>query len=89
MVKSHDKNQKLRRWFGLPLLLRLRAVVETQMKEEYSLRDVARTLNISEAAVKSRLYRARRRLSLARVIGRRPTTGQPRPEGKSSALGVM
>jgi RNA polymerase sigma-70 factor, ECF subfamily len=68
---------------------RLRAVVETQMKEEYSLRDVARTLNISEAAVKSRLYRARRRLSLARVIGRRPTTGQPQPEGKSSALGVM
>jgi RNA polymerase sigma-70 factor (ECF subfamily) len=68
---------------------RLRTVLETHIREECSLRDVARTLNITEAAVKSRLYRARRRLSLARVVGRRRTTGQPRPEVKSSALRVM
>lgn len=63
---------------------RLRTVFETHIREECSLRDVARTLNISEAAVKSRLHLARRRLSLARVVGSRRTTGQPRPEVKSS-----
>jgi RNA polymerase sigma-70 factor (ECF subfamily) len=68
---------------------RLRTVLETHIREECSLRDVARTLNISEAAVKSRLYRARRRLSLARVVGERRATGQPRPEVENSALRVM
>jgi RNA polymerase sigma-70 factor, ECF subfamily len=68
---------------------RLRTVLETHIREECSLRDVARTLNISEAAVKSRLYRARRRLSLARVVEERRATGQPRPEVENSALRVM
>ena len=68
---------------------RLRTVLEIHIREECSLRDVARILNISEAAVKSRLYRARRRLSLAHLAGRRLATGQPQPEVKSSALRVM
>lgn len=66
---------------------RLRSVLEIHIREECSLRDVAHTLNISEAAVKSRLYRARRRLSLARGVGER--RGQLQPEAKPSALRVM
>ncbi|WP_263357889.1 RNA polymerase sigma factor [Acidicapsa ligni] len=43
---------------------RLRVVVEEHLRQDGSLREVARTLDLSEAAVKSRLYRARRRLAL-------------------------
>jgi RNA polymerase sigma-70 factor (ECF subfamily) len=42
---------------------RLRVVVEEHLGQDGSLREVARTLDISEAAVKSRLYRARKRLA--------------------------
>lgn len=48
---------------------RLRAVVEIQMQHDCSVRDIAEMLKISEAAVKSRLYRARARLTAARVFG--------------------
>lgn len=48
---------------------RLRAVVEIQMRQDCSVRDIAEMLDISEAAVKSRLYRARARLTAARVFG--------------------
>lgn len=47
---------------------RLRAVVEIQMRQDCSVRDIAEMLGISEAAVKSRLYRARARLTAARVF---------------------
>jgi RNA polymerase sigma-70 factor (ECF subfamily) len=47
---------------------RLRAVVEIQMRHDCSVRDIAEMLEISEAAVKSRLYRARARLTAARVF---------------------
>jgi RNA polymerase sigma-70 factor, ECF subfamily len=42
---------------------RLRQVIELQMIENYSLREIAQTLEISQAAVKSRLSRARARLA--------------------------
>ena len=48
---------------------RLRVVVEIQMKQDCSVRDIAKKLEISEAAVKSRLYRARARLTASRVFG--------------------
>jgi RNA polymerase sigma-70 factor (ECF subfamily) len=41
----------------------LRKVVEMQMMQRYSVKQIARELEISEAAVKSRLYRARLRLA--------------------------
>ncbi|MFC5861135.1 RNA polymerase sigma factor [Acidicapsa dinghuensis] len=47
---------------------RLRAVIEIQMRHDCSVRDIAEMLEISEAAVKSRLYRARARLTAARVF---------------------
>lgn len=47
---------------------RLRAVVEIQMRHDCSVRDIAERLKISEAAVKSRLYRARATLMAARVF---------------------
>ena len=40
----------------------LRAPIEAQLAGEYSVKEVAETLNISVAAVKARLYRARVRL---------------------------
>lgn len=42
---------------------RLRQVIELRMKENCSIREIAQTLDISEAAVKSRLVRARARLT--------------------------
>jgi RNA polymerase sigma-70 factor, ECF subfamily len=42
---------------------RLRQVIEMQMTDKYSIREIAETLEISEAAVKSRLARARARLA--------------------------
>ncbi len=46
---------------------RLRQVIELQMKQS-SIREIAQALNISEAAVKSRLLRARARLTAARTF---------------------
>lgn len=63
---------------------RLRAVVEIQMRQDCSVRDIAQMLEISEAAVKSRLYRARARLTPTRVFGglsfTRRTAAQLQPE---------
>jgi RNA polymerase sigma factor (sigma-70 family) len=47
---------------------RLRQVIELQMKQSWSVKEIAQVLDISEAAVKSRLYRARARLISARVV---------------------
>lgn len=60
---------------------RLRAVVEIQMRHDCSVRDIAEMLQISEAAVKSRLYRARARLTPARVFG---NVAFPRRESKAT-----
>jgi RNA polymerase sigma-70 factor (ECF subfamily) len=57
----------------------LRKVVELRMNEECSLRETAMLLDISESAAKSRLYRARQRLSaspgIKAVAGRRSSKG--------------
>jgi RNA polymerase sigma-70 factor, ECF subfamily len=47
---------------------RLRQVIEMQMKQSCSVREIAQALEISEAAVKSRLSRARARLAPARAF---------------------
>jgi RNA polymerase sigma-70 factor (ECF subfamily) len=52
---------------------RLRQVIEMQMKQTRSVREIAQTLEISEAAVKSRLSRARARLTSTRAF-RNPET---------------
>jgi len=65
---------------------RLRSVLETQIRQDCSIRDVGCKFNISEAAVKSRLYRARRRLALGSVIGNWRSAGQRKSELKSAAL---
>jgi RNA polymerase sigma-70 factor (ECF subfamily) len=46
---------------------KLRIVVEKQLIQNGSIGEVARTLDLSEAAVKSRLYRARKRLGTNRT----------------------
>ena len=46
---------------------RLRQVIEMQMMDRCSVREIAQALHISEAAVKSRLSRARARLDPARA----------------------
>jgi RNA polymerase sigma-70 factor, ECF subfamily len=46
---------------------RLRQVIEMQMRDDCSIREIAQALQISEAAVKSRLRRARLRLDPARA----------------------
>lgn len=48
---------------------RLRQVIEMQMRGNCSVREIAQVLQISEAAVKSRLRRARLRLDPARASG--------------------
>jgi RNA polymerase sigma-70 factor (ECF subfamily) len=48
---------------------RLRQVIEMQMMGSYSIRELAQALEISEAAVKSRLSRARARLASAHPVG--------------------
>jgi RNA polymerase sigma-70 factor, ECF subfamily len=47
---------------------RLRQVIEMQMKQSRSVREIAQALGISEAAVKSRLLRARARLVSGRAF---------------------
>jgi RNA polymerase sigma-70 factor, ECF subfamily len=51
---------------------RLRQVIEMQMRENCSVREIAQALQISEAAVKSRLRRARMRLDPARAARSSP-----------------
>jgi RNA polymerase sigma-70 factor (ECF subfamily) len=46
----------------------LRQVIEMQMMGNYSIREIAQALEISESAVKSRLARARSRLASAHVV---------------------
>jgi RNA polymerase sigma-70 factor (ECF subfamily) len=41
----------------------LRVAIQLQMTRDWSLKEIAQTLRITEAAVKARLYRARQRLS--------------------------
>jgi RNA polymerase sigma-70 factor (ECF subfamily) len=48
---------------------RLRQVVELRMMNNYSIREIAQALAISEAAVKSRLSRARARLASLHAVG--------------------
>ncbi|MGB8538102.1 MAG: RNA polymerase sigma factor [Acidobacteriaceae bacterium] len=48
---------------------RLRQAIEMQMTGDYSIREIARALEISEPAVKSRLSRARARLASAHAVG--------------------
>ena len=47
---------------------RLRQVIEMQMMDNCSIREIAQALEISEAAVKSRLSRARARLASAHAV---------------------
>src|ERR1700677_2786572 len=47
---------------------RLRQVIEMQMTDNYSIREIAQALEISEAAVKSRLSRARARLASVHAV---------------------
>jgi RNA polymerase sigma-70 factor (ECF subfamily) len=49
---------------------RLRQVVEMRMKGDYSIREIAQALAISESAVKSRLSRARARLAATKTASR-------------------
>jgi RNA polymerase sigma-70 factor (ECF subfamily) len=53
---------------------KLRAPIRMQMKQGWSVREISQALNISEAAVKSRLYHARQRLSATRTDQRRFAT---------------
>ena len=46
---------------------KLQAPLWMQMKHEWSVKEISQALNISEAAAKSRLYRARQRLSATRA----------------------
>jgi RNA polymerase sigma-70 factor, ECF subfamily len=48
---------------------RLRQVIQMRMMNGCSIREIARALDISEAAVKSRLSRARARLASAHAVG--------------------
>jgi RNA polymerase sigma-70 factor (ECF subfamily) len=45
---------------------RLRQVIEMHMRQDWSIKEIAQALEISEAAVKSRLFRARVRLDVVR-----------------------
>jgi RNA polymerase sigma-70 factor (ECF subfamily) len=47
---------------------RLRQVIEMQMMDDRSIREIAQALEISQAAVKSRLSRARARLASAHAV---------------------
>jgi RNA polymerase sigma-70 factor, ECF subfamily len=57
---------------------RLRQVIEMQMMHHYSVKKIAQTLEISEAAVKSRLSRARSRLAPARAFWESEGSGHGR-----------
>jgi RNA polymerase sigma-70 factor, ECF subfamily len=48
---------------------RLRQVIQMRMMNSFSIREIAQALDISEAAVKSRISRARARLASAHAVG--------------------
>jgi RNA polymerase sigma-70 factor (ECF subfamily) len=50
---------------------KLQAALRMQMKHEWSVKEISQALNISEAAAKSRLYRARQQLSTRNTDHRR------------------
>ena len=52
----------------------LRAPIRMHMTHGWSVREISQALNISESAVKSRLYRARQQLSTSRNGANRFTT---------------
>jgi RNA polymerase sigma-70 factor, ECF subfamily len=58
----HQRQRKALRAIGR-LDPHLRAPIRMQLMHGWSIREISRALNISEAAVKARLYRARQRLS--------------------------
>ena len=66
--QTHDQDQRRQRLLKAirKLAPPLRAVVETRMTADCTVREAARILQISEAAAKSRLYRARTRLTTLR-----------------------
>ena len=70
---------------------KLLAPLRMQAKHGWSVREISQALDISEAAVKSRLYRARRRLSTMHLDQKRFATHQPQPDsasaGRDSVLG--
>jgi RNA polymerase sigma-70 factor (ECF subfamily) len=67
---------------------RLRQVLEMQFKQSYSVKEIAQALEISEAAVKSRLFRARSRLATARAFRNSETKSHnlndPLPEERTA-----
>jgi RNA polymerase sigma-70 factor (ECF subfamily) len=58
----------------------LQEAIEVHITEECSIREVAERINISEAAVKSRLYRARKRLGSLTKTGYRSTARAAVPD---------
>jgi RNA polymerase sigma-70 factor (ECF subfamily) len=69
---------------------RLRQVIEMQMRQNRSVKEIAQALEISEAAVKSRLFRARARLASVRAsmtsgAKKRDMRG-PLPEQRAASL---
>jgi RNA polymerase sigma-70 factor (ECF subfamily) len=69
----------------LNLQPRLRQVIEMQMLDNYSIREIAQALEISQAAVKSRLSRARARLTTAQTV--RTSNWGPHVHGSSLLSG--
>lgn len=58
---------------------RLRTPIQMQLMHGWSMKEIARALSISEAAVKARLYRARQRLSATRTDLKRLAIHRPHP----------
>jgi len=58
---------------------KLRAPIQVLMTRECSMNEIAQTLDISVAAVKARLHRARRRLTSTRLMRRTELTVLSRP----------
>ncbi len=59
-----QRRMKIHRAIG-DLDARLRGPIHLRIAKDASMKEISRTLNISEATVKARLHRARRRLSVA------------------------
>jgi RNA polymerase sigma-70 factor (ECF subfamily) len=72
---------------------KLKAALRMQMKHEWSIKELSQALNISEAAAKSRLYRARQQLSRSNADRKRFCTSPPaiilsEPRQRHSAISV-
>jgi len=76
--EAYDLHQRQTKALGAIRRLdpKLRAPIGMQMKHGWSIKEMSRTLNISEAAVKSRLYRARQQLSNSRGDMKRSAAGR-------------